>query len=114
MSDHSRIFLSPPHMGGHEQALIAEAFATNYIAPLGPMVDRFETNFAALTGIPYCLALTSGTAAIHLALRVLGVGPGDTVFASSLTAASRPCFIRARRPFSSVPTAEAGRWMQIC
>jgi dTDP-4-amino-4,6-dideoxygalactose transaminase len=80
-----RIFLSPPHMGGHEQAYVAEAFASNYIAPLGPMVDRFEREFSAYTGIPHCVALTSGTAALHLALRHWGVGAGDRVFASSLT-----------------------------
>ena len=82
---HKRIFLSPPHMGGEELNLIGEAFASNYIAPLGPMVDAFEREFAAYTGIPHCLALSSGTAAMHLALRELGVGPGDEVLASTLT-----------------------------
>ena len=80
-----RIFLSPPHMGGEELELVREAFESNYIAPLGPMVDAFEKEFAAYTGIPYCLALNSGTAAMHLALREIGVGPGDTVIASTLT-----------------------------
>lgn len=81
----SRLFLSPPHIGSDELAFVHEAFASNYIAPLGPMVDTFECDFAAYTGIPYCLALSSGTAAMHLALRELGVGPGDEVIASSLT-----------------------------
>jgi len=72
-------------MGGAEQRYVTEAFASNYIAPLGPMVDAFEAEFAAYTGIPHCVALTSGTAAIHLALRGFGVGAGDTVIASSLT-----------------------------
>jgi dTDP-4-amino-4,6-dideoxygalactose transaminase len=85
MSMSNRLFLSPPHMGGEELKLIEEAFASNYIAPLGPMVDAFEREFAAYTGIPYCLALNSGTGAMHLALRELGVGPGDEVIASSLT-----------------------------
>jgi dTDP-4-amino-4,6-dideoxygalactose transaminase len=85
MTTTSRIFLSPPHMGDREQHYVAEAFASNYIAPLGPMVDAFEAEFAAYTGIPHCVALTSGTAAIHLALRGFGVGAGDTVIASSLT-----------------------------
>ena len=80
-----RIFLSPPHMGGEELELVREAFESNYIAPLGPMVDAFEKEFAAYTGIPYCLALNSGTAAMHLALREIGVEPGDTVIASTLT-----------------------------
>jgi dTDP-4-amino-4,6-dideoxygalactose transaminase len=81
----NRIFLSPPHIGGEELKLVEEAFASNYIAPLGPMVDAFEREFAAYTGIPHCLALASGTAAMHLALRELGVGPGDEVLASTLT-----------------------------
>jgi len=81
----TRLFLSPPHMGGNEREFVAEAFASNYIAPLGPMVDAFEKEFAAYTGIPHCVALSSGTAAMHLALRELGVGPGDEVLASTLT-----------------------------
>ena len=80
-----RLFLSPPHMGGEELKFIHDAFASNYIAPLGPMVDAFEREFAEYIGIPHCLALSSGTAAMHLALRELGVGPGDEVLASSLT-----------------------------
>ena len=72
-------------MGDHEQRYVLDALASNYIAPLGPMVDAFEQEFAALTGIPHCVALSSGTAAIHLAMRCLGVGAGDSVIASSLT-----------------------------
>ncbi|HZM01725.1 MAG TPA: aminotransferase class I/II-fold pyridoxal phosphate-dependent enzyme [Candidatus Saccharimonadales bacterium] len=83
MSD--RLFLSPPHMGGEELEFIHQAMASNYIAPLGPMVDAFEKEFAEYVGIPHCLALASGTAAMHLALREIGVGPGDEVLASSLT-----------------------------
>jgi dTDP-4-amino-4,6-dideoxygalactose transaminase len=85
MMNHKRLFLSPPHMGDEESVLVREAFASNYIAPLGPMVDAFEKEFAAYTGIPHCLALASGTAAMHLALRELGVGPGDEVLASTHT-----------------------------
>jgi dTDP-4-amino-4,6-dideoxygalactose transaminase len=80
-----RIFLSAPHMSGNELRYIEQAFASNYIAPLGPMVDAFEREFSAYTGLPYCVALTSGTAAIHLVLRYLGIGAGDSVIASSLT-----------------------------
>ncbi len=80
-----RLFLSPPHLGGEELDFVHEAIASNYIAPLGPMVDAFEREFAAYTGIPHCVALASGTAAMHLALRELGVGPGDEVLASTLT-----------------------------
>lgn len=98
-----RLFLSPPHLGGSEQEFIRQAVASNFIAPLGPMVDAFEKEFAALTGMPHCLALASGTAAMHLALCHLGVGPGDTVMAATLTfigsvspivyAGARPIFI---------------------
>ena len=85
MNVHKRIFLSPPHMGGNEQRFVADAFVSNYIAPLGPMVDAFEREFSEYTGIPHCLALSSGTAATHLALRHLGVGAGDVILASTLT-----------------------------
>ena len=80
-----RIYLSPPHIGECEQQFVADAFATNWIAPLGPHVDAFEREVAEYIGIRGALALNSGTAAIHLALRSLGVGRGDTVFCSSLT-----------------------------
>lgn len=81
----SRLFLSPPHMSGREQTYIAEAFESNYIAPLGPMVDRFEQSIRDYTKAPHVLALSSATAAIHLALRVLGIGKDDIVLASSFT-----------------------------
>jgi pyridoxal phosphate-dependent aminotransferase EpsN len=80
-----RIFLSPPHMSGKEQLYIHEAFETNWIAPLGPNVDAFEKDITAYTGTNGALALSSGTAAIHLALRLLGITKGDRVFCSSLT-----------------------------
>ncbi len=80
-----RIFLSPPHMGGEELRFVQEAFESNYIAPLGPQVDAFEREFAERTGLQHAVAVSSGTAAIHLALRILGVGPGDEVMASTLT-----------------------------
>ena len=85
MSQNPRLFLSPPHMGGREPEFVQQAFASNYIAPLGPMVDAFEREFAAYVGLPHCLALASGTAATHLALRHLGVKPGDEILASTLT-----------------------------
>ncbi|MDD2949202.1 MAG: DegT/DnrJ/EryC1/StrS family aminotransferase, partial [Sulfuricurvum sp.] len=80
-----RLFLSPPHMSGKEQIYIAEAFESNYIAPLGPMVERFEQSIRDLTLTPHALALSSATAALHLALRILGVGAGDIVLTSSFT-----------------------------
>ena len=84
MSD-DRLFLSPPHLSGREAEEVAEAFASNYIAPIGPALAAFEADFKAYTGFPHAVALTSGTAATHLALRHLDVGPGDEVWAASLT-----------------------------
>ncbi len=81
----SRIWLSSPHLGQEESAFVEEAFRTNWIAPLGPHVDGFERELAALVGTGHAAAVSSGTAAIHLALILLGVKPGDTVFCSSLT-----------------------------
>ena len=79
------MYLSSPHMGGQEAAYVAEAFATNWVAPLGPHVDAFEREFARLVGAPHAAAVSSGTAALHLALLLLGVGPGDEVFVSTFT-----------------------------
>jgi len=80
-----RIFLSPPHMSGKEQQYIAEVFESNYIAPLGAFVNRFEESIKTYMGTSNALALSSATAGLHLALRVLGVGEGDYVLASSFT-----------------------------
>ncbi|WP_226677976.1 aminotransferase class I/II-fold pyridoxal phosphate-dependent enzyme [Mesobacillus jeotgali] len=80
-----RIYLSSPHMSGNEQKYIKEAFETNWIAPLGPNVDAFEKDIAAYTGVNEAAAVSSGTAAIHLALSLLGVEKGETVFCSTLT-----------------------------
>jgi len=80
-----RIHLSTPHLSGRERALVDDAFASNWIAPLGPHVDAFEAEFAAAVGSPHAVALSSGTAALHLALQLAGVGPGDEVVVSSLT-----------------------------
>src|SRR5437016_3148162 len=80
-----KIYLSPPHLGTDEFELVKDAFASNWIAPLGPHVDAFEQEFARYVGVPYAAALSSGTAAIHLALQLLGVGPGDTVICPTLT-----------------------------
>ena len=80
-----RLYLSPPHMSGREQQYVQEVFASNWIAPLGPQVDAFEAEFAQRVGSPHALALSSGTAALHLALLLAGVGPGDEVLVSTLT-----------------------------
>jgi len=79
------ISLSPPHMSGQEMPFIQQGFESNCIAPLGPMVDAFEQEFAEKVGIRHAVALSIGTAAMHLALRVLGVASGDEVIASRLT-----------------------------
>ena len=82
-----RIYLSSPHMSdeGYELNYIKEAFDTNWIAPLGPHVDAFEQELAARVGVSHAAALSSGTAAIHMALLAAGIGPGDMVFCQSLT-----------------------------
>jgi dTDP-4-amino-4,6-dideoxygalactose transaminase len=79
------IYLSPPHMSPRERELLLDAFDSNWIAPLGPHVDAFEREFAAKVGAAHAVALSSGTAALHLALKMVGVEPGDRVFTSTLT-----------------------------
>jgi pyridoxal phosphate-dependent aminotransferase EpsN len=80
-----RLYLSPPHLSGDEARLVQEVFASNWIAPLGPMVDAFEREMCERIGVDAALAVSSGTAALHLALRVLGLEPGDPVLISTLT-----------------------------
>jgi len=82
-----RIYLSSPHMSdeGYEKEYIEEAFRSNWIAPLGPNVDQFEKEFAAKIGAKYAIALSSGTAAMHMALKAAEVDKGDIVFCQSLT-----------------------------
>jgi dTDP-4-amino-4,6-dideoxygalactose transaminase len=80
-----RIYLSPPHLSGRELDMVREAIESNWVAPLGPQVDAFERELGEVVGVPHALALSSGTAALHLALVVLGIGAGDEVACSSLT-----------------------------
>ncbi|WP_224367207.1 DegT/DnrJ/EryC1/StrS family aminotransferase [Hyalangium versicolor] len=80
-----RIYLSSPHMGSLERGYVNEAFESNWVAPLGPHVDAFQEEFARCVGTQHALALSSGTAALHLALQLVGVGPGDEVLVSTLT-----------------------------
>jgi len=82
-----RILLSTPHMAGTEQKFIREAFTSNWLSTVGPNITAFEKEFENVVGVP-AVALSSGTAAIHLGLRLLGVGPGDEVFCPSLTFAA--------------------------
>lgn len=85
MSQNKRIFLSAPHMSGNELKYIEKVFESNYIAPLGEYVNKFEDSIKNYTNASNALALTSGTAAIHLALRILKIGEGDDVLASTFT-----------------------------
>ncbi|WP_407496726.1 DegT/DnrJ/EryC1/StrS family aminotransferase [Pseudooceanicola sp. MF1-13] len=81
-----RIYLSRPHMSGHEEQRVSEAFASNFVAPLGPQLDAFEASVRDYLGADvHCVGLSSGSAALHLALRIAGVGPGDEVWISSMT-----------------------------
>jgi len=80
-----KIWLSSPHMGGNERKYVNDAFDTNWIAPLGPHVNGFEDDLVAYTGTKHAAALSAGTAAIHLALILIGVKPGDEVICQSMT-----------------------------
>lgn len=95
-----QILLSTPHLGDAERDFVEEAFRTNWVAPLGPNVDAFERELAELVGAPHATALSSGTAAIHVALRLLEVGPGDLVFCSTLTfaASANPIIYQGAEP----------------
>lgn len=95
-----RIHLSVPHMGGLEEGFVREAFESNWIAPLGPQVEAFEREFRELVGSPYGVALSTGTAALHLAFHLVGVAPGDEVLVSTLTfsASVNPILYLGARP----------------
>lgn len=90
----SRVFLSPPHMSPTERELLIDAFDSNWIAPMGPHVDAFEKEFADVIDIDHAVALSSGTAALHLALQILGVTADDDVLTSTLTFAATANAIR--------------------
>ncbi|MEB2298027.1 aminotransferase class I/II-fold pyridoxal phosphate-dependent enzyme [Lysinibacillus xylanilyticus] len=96
----NRILLSSPHMGGTEQKYIQEAFDTNWIAPLGSNVNGFEQELADYVGVKAASATSAGTAAIHLALDLLGVRAGDPVFCSTLTfiASANPILYLGAKP----------------
>ncbi|MFT3828382.1 MAG: DegT/DnrJ/EryC1/StrS family aminotransferase [Opitutaceae bacterium] len=111
----TRLSLSPPDIGSEEQRFVAEAFATNWVAPAGPHLAAFEQEMCAASGAKAAVAVNSGTAALHLALRLVGVRPGDEVFCSTFTfvgsanpivyEGGRPVFIDAeRRTWNMDPT----------
>src|SRR5437868_9519388 len=95
----ARILLSVPHMGGTEKQYVREAFDSNWLSTVGPHISAFEKEFEIRLGLP-AVALSSGTAAIHLGLRLLGVGPDDEVFAPTLTfvASVNPVVYLGARP----------------
>src|SRR5438045_5505675 len=86
--DRRRLYLSPPDVGPRERQLLLDAFDSNWIAPLGPHVDAFEREFAEAVGVPYAVALSSGTAALHLALIALGIPRDRDVITSTMTFAA--------------------------
>ncbi len=102
--------LSLPHMSGFEQTYVDEAFDNNWIAPVGTNIDHFEKELADEVGALHAVALSSGTAAIHLALSLLGVASGDTVFCSSLTfvASANPILYQGATPVFI--DSEPGTW----
>ncbi len=106
----TRIYLSPPHLGDAERTFVAAAFDSNWIAPLGPNVDGFERDLQAYTGAAHAAALSSGTAALHLALILLGVKAGDEVVCSSFTfsASANPILYEGATPV--FVDSEADTW----
>lgn len=107
---HAPIYLSPPHLGDRELELVRDAFASNWIAPLGPHVDAFEQEFCAVVGSRHAVALSSGTAALHLALRWLNLQPGDEVICSTLTFSASVNPILYERATPVFVDCDAGSW----
>lgn len=107
-----RIYLSRPHMSGHEQACLAEAFASNFVAPLGPQLDAFEAVVRDYLGADlHCVALSSGSAALHLALRIAGISREDEVWISSMTFAGGifpVCYLGAKPRFFDLSPSSWG------
>ncbi len=106
----TRLYLSPPHLTGTEATLVQEAIASNWVAPLGPMVDLFEAEFAATVGARHAVALSSGSAGLHLALLHHGIGPGDLVATSTLTFAATAFAIAQAGATPVFIDADADSW----
>ena len=111
----SRIYLSPPHLDGRERDLLIEAYESNWITTLGPQVDALEEEFCKKISVKHATALASGTAALHLALLMLGVKRGDVVLCSGLTfaaSANAICYCGAESVFidSERSTWKHGPW----
>ena len=111
--DYDRLFLSPPHLGRHELNYVHKAIEDNWVAPAGPNLAGFEADICQATGVAHCVALSSGTAAIHLGLILLGVGPGDEVLCPSFTfvATANPIMYLGATPV--FVDSEADTW-NIC
>ena len=107
---HKKIYLSPPHLNGEEIDFIKDAIDSNWIAPLGPHVDAFESEVADYVGVKQAAALSSGTAALHLALEMLGVKKGDHVFCSDLTFVASANAIRYLNAIPVFIDAEPTSW----
>lgn len=108
--DKKRIYLSSPTMHGDEQRFVQEAFDTNWVAPLGPNVNALEKEIAEYTGCGHAAALSAGTAAIHLALKLLEIGQGDVVFVSDLTFSASCNPIRYENAVPVFIDAEPDTW----
>jgi dTDP-4-amino-4,6-dideoxygalactose transaminase len=105
-----RIYLSPPDVGPSERSLLLDAFDSNWVAPVGPHLGAFESEVASFAGVSHAVALSSGTAALHLALQLCGVGPGDEVLVPTLTfvaTANAVAYLGATPVFVD---AEASSW----
>ena len=110
MSHTAKIWLSSPHMGGAEQKYVTEAFDTNWVSPLGPNVNGFEKDLVQYTGSPHAAALSAGTAALHLALVLLGVKPGDFVICQSFTFSASANPIAYQGAIPVFVDSEAATW----
>jgi dTDP-4-amino-4,6-dideoxygalactose transaminase len=106
----ARIFLSPPDVGEDERTLLLDAFDSNWVAPLGPHVDAFERELAAVSGTAAAAALSSGTAALHLALEMLGIGPGAEVIVPTLTFVASANAVRYVGAEPIFVDADRGSW----
>ena len=105
-----RIYLSPPHLSGLEKEFLQEALDSNWIAPLGPQVDSFEEEISEYLGIKSAVALNSGTAALHLALKISGVKSGDYVLCPSLTFSSSANVILYEKAIPVFIDADPNTW----
>ena len=105
-----KIWLSAPHMGGMELKFVTEAFETNWVAPVGPHITAFEEELCRYNQVSHCAALASGTAAIHLALIMLGVDRGDEVICSSFTFSGSCNPIVYQRATPVFVDSEAATW----